>query len=142
MEHAGVRDDIHVEEQISQSAFVPRSHRRLTLADHPSAVGSAEDDEFRAGAFGTPTLGGSQQSTTLGAGGLLEENRGREQETEKATKSVLVLNGAACFIAGKLASTGEPRVSDRAILLSGFQYQTYPNERRLHAQPRGRSLEP
>lgn len=77
----------------SINASQPRP--RLTQADHPLAAR-------------LPGLDAEpQQPDWLSS--LVPEHRLDGNRTR-----VLVLNGAACFIAGKLASTGEPRVSFRS----------------------------
>lgn len=52
-------------------------------------------------------------STSLVKGYLETEER-KNSSGLRAGRPVLVLNGPACFIAGTLASTGEPRVSERS----------------------------
>lgn len=69
---------------------------RLTQADHPLAARIPGLDAEP----GQPDWSAS-----------LVTGRRQDCNETRGVKSVLVLNGAACFIAGKLASTGEPRVS-------------------------------
>lgn len=97
-------------EQDTQGNDTKQSSRRLTLADHPLAVDSTPGTNMGALKATTGELGWSKSLMT---GRCSCENSTRPTEAIRAAKSVLVLNGAACFIAGKLASTGEPRVSDR-----------------------------
>ncbi len=87
----GVENAARHQQPQRESANHPQS--RLTQADHPLFTG----------ANGGSTGGGfkADWSTALTM----------ESQARGITKSVLVLNGAACFVAGKLASTGEPHVS-------------------------------
>ncbi|CAM9698516.1 unnamed protein product [Scytosiphon promiscuus] len=91
------------------SAFVTGPRRRLTLADHPSVPGPARHANSPTETFEAPSQGQTAQPAPLVAEDFSNEQGSNVQSPVKSTKSVLVLNGAACFIAGKLASTGEPR---------------------------------
>lgn len=87
-------------QQDTQGNDTKQPHRRLTLADDPFAIDSTPGAD--SGALKETTGEPAWKSSLM---------TGRPQDDNTAAKSVLVLNGAACFIAGKLASTGEPRVS-------------------------------
>lgn len=105
-------DIISSKKQDTHGNDTRQPRRRLTLADHPLAVGRTPGGTD-SGALETAT-GEPDWSISLMTGQCQDsDDSKRSTEARKATKSVLVLNGAACFIAGKLASTGEPRVRDR-----------------------------
>ncbi|CAM9589976.1 unnamed protein product [Ectocarpus fasciculatus] len=94
---SGSRRNAQAEREDSPAAF-QESQPRLTLADHPGKfeVLAGERDEE------------NDWSTPLVKGYLETEERNNSKGL-RARRSVLVLNGPACFIAGALASTGEPR---------------------------------
>ncbi|CAM9722272.1 unnamed protein product [Ectocarpus sp. 12 AP-2014] len=98
---SGSRRNTQAKREVSPAAF-QESQTRLTLADHPGNVEGlvGERDE------GIPV--DDDWSTSL-VKGYLETVERKNSSGPKARRSVLVLNGPACFIAGTLASTGEPR---------------------------------
>lgn len=104
-------DTSATQQQDTSGNDTKQPRRRLTLADDPFAVGSTPG--AYSGAL-KATRGEPAWSTSLMTERPQDDNTKIPTETRRAAKSVLVLNGAACFIAGKLASTGEPRVSYRA----------------------------
>lgn len=87
---------------VIQAGGTPAEHlskppvARLTQADHPPAAR-------------IPGLDAEPEQPDWSAS-LVAERR-PDDNRARGVRSVLVLNGAACFIAGKLASTGEPQVS-------------------------------
>lgn len=90
----------------TQSISAKQHRPRLTQADHPSVARI------------TPGLDAEREQADWLASLTTERHRNANQ-TSGAKSNVLVLNGAACFVAGKLASTGEPQVSYIVDKLTG-----------------------
>ncbi|CAN0174961.1 unnamed protein product [Ectocarpus sp. 6 AP-2014] len=98
---SGSRRDAQAERAESPAAF-QESQPRLTLADQPGkfeGLHGQRDEEIPMD---------DDWSTSLVKGYLETEER-KNSSGLRVRRPVLVLNGPACFIAGTLASTGEPR---------------------------------
>ncbi|CAB1112969.1 unnamed protein product [Ectocarpus sp. CCAP 1310/34] len=98
---SGSRRNAQAEREDTPAAF-QESQTRLTLADHPGKV------EGLAGERDEEIPMDDDWSTSF-VKGYLEAVERKSSSGSRARRSVLVLNGPACFIAGTLASTGEPR---------------------------------
>ncbi|CAM9341251.1 unnamed protein product [Ectocarpus sp. 4 AP-2014] len=98
---SGSRRNAQAEREDSPAAF-QESQTRLTLADHPGkfeGLAGERDEEIPM----------DDDWSTSSVTGYLETVERKHSSALRARTSVLVLNGPACFIAGTLASTGEPR---------------------------------
>lgn len=132
------REDVDGENQPFRSLDSTRRGGRLTLADDPytatanhtpsipwaqlsstvddlgSSLNRGSSDESQMGSFGGENPISRRQAKPPVGGASVGHNGGgytKSSSRRMTGRSVLVLNGAACFVRGRLSSTGEPAVS-------------------------------